>query len=113
MCLLCIKGYATEDGDEWGGLWNRNQETNSITQEIPFWSEFYDDVVVIHNENPDRDIHCEVINQGNIVVKSYDIPQEDAVLISIPIDDLSDNTSYTIVLTSSNPLDRVYTSFVK
>lgn len=113
LCLFLIKGFAAEQQEEWGGRWNSSKNSYSIIPQLPFTHEVYDEIVIIYNSQPDRDIHCEILDEYGNVVQSYDISQINSAYIALPINNLPSNHTYMIVLTSPEPTDRAYTTFEK
>lgn len=119
LCIVCNNvAFSLETLSSWEGEWKgepQEEQPNkrSITQTLPFRSEYFKDVVVIYNERPDRDIHYEITDECGSILQSGDVSQESSAQIVISVSELSDNGIYTIVLTSSNPSDRVYSTFQK
>lgn len=113
LCVMCSRGFSIECLSDWNGRWNRPQEDRSIIQELPFHSEYFNDVLVITNETPDRDIRCEIMDEKGQVFTSCEVNKENSSRIVLSISELPEHNSYTIVLTSSNPMDRVYSTFEK
>lgn len=112
VCITNLFSYSLAE-NEWKGGWQLEDYSRSITQTLPFHSEYFKDVVVIYNERPDRDIHYEITDECGNTLQSGDVSQESSAQFVIPVSELSDNGIYTIVLTSSNPSDRVYSTFQK
>lgn len=114
LCLFLIKGFAAEQQEEWGGRWDiPDKKRCNIIFQLPFTHEVYDEIVIIHNSQPDRDIHCEILDEYGNVVQSYDVSQINSAYIVLPISNLPSNHTYMIVLTSPEPTDRAYTTFEK
>lgn len=114
LCMMgCIYGFSIDDTSSWEGIWEFEKTDFSINSKLPFHSELSNDVITIYNDSPDRDIYCEIINASGVVVQSWEISQENSARIILPVAELPGDASYTIVLTSPNPTDRVYSTFEK
>lgn len=81
--------------------------------DIPFHSELFNDLFIIHNEKPDRPITYEILDEYGDVLIAGNVSKENSVQITLSVSDLPDNGIYTIVLTSPNPNDRVWSQFEK
>lgn len=69
--------------------------------------------IKIYNKKPDRPITYEVLDvYGNKLITG-NVSKENSTLIIISISELPDNGIYTIVLTSSEYEDRVWSQFKK
>lgn len=112
VSLLALNLIA-KDGNDFTGSWEDIPMIKGIVQELPFHSEYFNDVLVITNETPDRDIRCEIIDEKGQVLTSCEVNKENSSRIVLSISELPEHQSYTIVLTSPNPLDRVYSTFEK
>lgn len=112
LCIVCLEGFSKDDGN-WRGSWQKEDYSRDAVQELPFHSECFNDVLVITNETPDRDIRCEIMDEKGQVLTSCEVNKENSSRIVLSISELPEHNSYTIVLTSSNPMDRVYSTFEK
>lgn len=113
LCLfICTNTFPNAKMDNWQGDWNiTNSNMKSSFVEIPFHSEFVMELIMIHNDKPDRIIFYEVIDTFGNVLKKGCVSKENSAQITISISDLPDNGIYTIILTSPNPNDRVWSQF--
>ncbi|MFR3188001.1 MAG: DUF3244 domain-containing protein, partial [Phocaeicola sp.] len=85
----------------------------SIIYKIPFYSDYWEDIIVVHNEKPNRAIFYEIVDEyDNILIKGS-VSKENSAQITISVSDLPDNGIYTIILTSPDPNDWVYSKFKK
>lgn len=116
ICVSCSKAFSTEEVESWKGFWSNNNEIHkerSLLSKIPFRSEYFFDFILIHNENPDRTIYYEIKNElGNVLINGI-ISKDSSVQISLPVSDLPSNWIYTIILTSPEANDWVYSKFKK
>lgn len=98
---------------DWGGIWGKNPVVLSLYQELPFYSDYCDDIIIVHNDNPDRPIDYQITNDfGDVLIKGS-VSKENSAQITILVSDLPDNGIYTIILTSPDPNDWVYSKFEK
>jgi hypothetical protein len=98
---------------DWGGIWSKNPVVLSLYQELPFYSDYCDDIIIVHNDNPDRPIDYQITdNSGDVLIKGS-VSKENSAQIIISVSDLPDNGIYTIILTSPDPNDWVYSKFEK
>lgn len=111
LCALAMRGFANPQQLEWVGDWSERPE--AFSQYNPFTFKISKDVIIITNSSPDRDIHCEILNEYGAVLKCFDIADTESAYIILPIEDLPDSNTYMIVLTSPNPSDRIYATFEK
>ena len=81
--------------------------------QLPFHSEIFNDLFIINNELPDRDIHYMVIDECGTILKEGDVNKENSSQITIYIGDFKISTVYTIVLTSANLSDKAFCTFMK
>lgn len=102
-----------KDDNDFTGSWEKNPVIKSIVQDIPFHLDLYNDIIIITNETPDRDIHCEIMDEKGQVIKSYEVSKEHSSRMVLSVSELPEHQSYMIVLTSPNPMDRVYSTFEK
>lgn len=110
--LLSKNVFSIESSTVWEGTWIPTEmvDKSSITK-IPFSSQFLGNIIIIHNENPDRPITYEVLDEYGNVLLTGSVSKENSVQITISVLDLPDNGIYTIILTSPNPNDRVWSQF--
>lgn len=114
ICVWCSKILATEGLRDWDGIWgNTCNHDRSLSSKIPFYSNHWENIIVVHNENPDRPITYEVLDEYGNVLIAGNVSKENSVQITLSVSDLPDNGIYTIVLTSPNPNDRVWSQFEK
>ena len=114
--LFNNKIFSNERMQPWQGEWGDNQQTMNVFVEfvdIPFHSELFNDLFIIHNEKPDRPITYEILDEYGDVLIAGNVSKENSVQITLSVSDLPDNGIYTIVLTSPNPNDRVWSQFEK
>lgn len=104
-----MKGLANPQQFEWVDDWSERPET--FSQCNPFTLRVCKDVIIITNSLPDRDIHCEILNECGVVLKCFDIADTESAYIILPIEDLLDGNTYAVVLTSPNPSDRICATF--
>lgn len=114
ISIWCSNILAVEGFREWDGLWGKTYDDDrSLTSEIPFYSDYWEDFIVVHNEKPDRAIFYEIVDEyDNILIKGS-VSKENSAQITISVSDLPDNGIYTIILTSPDPNDWVYSKFKK
>lgn len=112
--LLSKNVYSIESSTVWEGTWVHTEmiDKSSITR-IPFSSQCMGDIIIIDNENPDRPITYEVLDEYGNVLLTGTVSKENSGQIIISVSDLSDNGIYTIILTSPVPNDWVYSKFKK
>lgn len=113
--LFSIKLFPNENNFSWGGNWTVEDDNifRSEQLEIPFYSELFNDILVIYNKRPDRIIFYEVIDTFGNVLKNGCVSKENSAQITISVSDLSNNGIYTIILTSPVPYDKVWSQFEK
>ncbi len=110
-----IDVFATECLSDffWNGNWKDGTVSFSVTNEIPFYSEYIGNEIIIYNRNPDKLIYYKVVDKFYNILKSGVVSKENSAQITISVSDLPDNGIYTIILTSPNPNDRVWSQFKK
>lgn len=110
-----IDVFATECLSDffWNGNWKDGTTSFGVTNEIPFYSEYIGDEIIIYNRNPDRLIYYKVVDKFGNILKSGVVSKENSNQIQISISDLSNNNTYTIILTSQNSYDCVSMNFIK
>lgn len=118
ILLLCLAhvntySYMCIRDHEWNGSWGDSKDCLSIIPDLPFHSTQLKDQIIIKNEIPDRCIYFKVVDENLNILKSGNINIENSAQITISISDLPDNGIYTIILTSPNPNDRVWSQFEK
>lgn len=98
----------------WHGYWIECEGSDrSISYKIPFYSDYWEDIIVVHNEKPDRAIFYEIVDEyDNVLIKGR-VSEENSAQITISVSDLPDNGIYTIILTSPDSNDWVYSKFKK
>lgn len=98
----------------WNGDWNECVDSDrSIIYKIPFYSDYWEDIIVVHNEKPDRSIFYEIVDEYDNVLIKGSVSKENSAKITILVSDLPDNGIYTIILTSPEPNDWVCSKFKK
>lgn len=99
--------------DTFMGCWVEEHDERTLMNKIPFDSEFNNELVIIHNDVPDRTIYYKIeAEDGNVLIEGC-VCKEQSAQIVIPISELPNNKTYTIILKSPNPMDRVYSVFQK
>ena len=78
--------------------------TNELTKAIDAYNQIW---------NPDRPIDYQIINDSGDVLIKGSVSKENSAQITISVSDLPDNGIYTIILTSPDPNDWVYSKFKK
>ena len=113
VCVLCNnKVFSMEEKTIWEGYWNIKDQTNkSLFPDIPFHSEYFNNSIIIYNEKPDRFITYEILDEYGNVFVTGSVSKENSAQITILVSDLPNNGIYTIILTSLNPNDRVWSQF--
>lgn len=95
---------------EWDGKWKNYERSLS---EIPISGQVVDDLLILSNDRPDRDIVITFMDSSGTVVLEKYVPQSQSASVMLPLEELPDGNTYTVVLTSSNPSDRIYATFEK
>lgn len=118
LLLVCVLSnnqvFSLGRKTEWEGYWNIKSQTNkSLFPNIPFRSEYFNNSIIIYNLEPDRMITYEILDEYSNVLITGRVLKENSAQITISISDLPDNGIYTIILTSPNPNDRVWSQFEK
>lgn len=116
ICISYSYVFAIEESLSWGGVWGDKGDfvtEKSLLLKIPFHSEYFVDFLLIHNENPDRPIDYQIINDSGDVLIKGSVSKENSAQITISVSDLPDNGIYTVILTSPDPNDWVYSKFKK
>ncbi|WP_300770534.1 hypothetical protein [uncultured Bacteroides sp.] len=110
-----IDVFATECLSDfvWNGNWKDETTSLSVTNEIPFYSEYIGGEIIIYNRNPDRLIYYKVVDKFDNILRSGIVSKENSDQIQISISDLSNNNTYAIILTSQNSCDCVSMNFIK
>lgn len=98
----------------WRGDWKEHVGSDrSLICKLPFYSDYCDDIIIIHNENPNRPIVYKILDENGSILISGNVTKENSSQITISVSNLPDNGYYTIILTSPNPNDRVWSQFEK
>lgn len=114
ISIWCSNTLAVEGFREWDGLWGKTYDDDRcLTSEIPFYSDYWEDIIVVHNEKPDRAIFYEIVDEYDNVLIKGSVSEENSAQITILVSDLPDNGIYTIMLTSPDSNDRVWSQFKK
>lgn len=95
---------------EWGGEWNPTQRSLS---DIPISGQVADNLLILSNDRPDRDIVITFMDSSGTVVFEKYVPQSQSACVMLPLEELPDGNIYMIVVTSSNPSDKIYATFEK
>lgn len=112
--LCCNTLFSQERMQVWHGDWHEiKTNERSLSFELPFYSEYLDNAIVIYNNSPDRDIYYEIVDEVGVVFISNIISQNKSAHFEIAISNLPSNNSYIIVLRSTYPEDMVYSQFRK
>ena len=94
----------------WRGEWDPAKRS---LNEIPISGQVVDNLLILSNNRPDRDIVITFMDSSGMVVFERYVPQSQSASVMLPLDGLPDGNTYTVVLTSSNPSDRIYATFEK
>lgn len=114
ISVWCNSTLAIEEFRQWDGLWGKiDDEERSLSSEIPFHSNYWENIIVVHNEKPDRAIFYEIVDEYDNVLIKGSVSKENSAQITILVSDLPDNGIYTVILTSPDPNDWVYSKFKK
>lgn len=106
--------FSNENNNRWDGYWNSDVcFDRNIFNEIPFSYEYVDNLLIIYNKKPDRTIYYKIVDEFGNVLITCSVSKENSAQITISISDLPDNGIYTIILTSPDPNDWVYSKFKK
>lgn len=106
--------FPCDEIQSWNGDWKESEESDrSIINKIPFYSDYWDNIIVVHNEKPDRAIFYEIVDEYDNVLIKGGVSKENSAQITISVSDLPDNMVYTVILTSPDPNDWVYSKFKK
>lgn len=112
--LFSSRLFSNNSIQNWHGEWKDNQQIIiSISEDIPFYSDLTNDLLVIHNAKPDRLINYVLLDEYGNALITGSVSKENSAQITISISDLSDNGIFTVILTSPNPNDRVWSQFEK
>ena len=95
---------------EWEGKW-KNYERS--LDGIPISGQVADNLLILSNDRPDRDIVITFMDSSGTVVFEKYVPQSQSAYVMLSLEELPDGNTYTVVLTSPNPLDRIYATFEK
>lgn len=95
---------------EWEGKW-KNYERS--LDGIPISGQVADNLLILSNDRPDRDIVITFMDSSGIVILEKYVPQSQSAYVILPLEELPDGNTYMIVVTSSNPSDRIYATFEK
>ena len=95
---------------EWEGKW-KNYERS--LDGIPISGQVADNLLIYSNDRPDRDIVITFMDSSGTVVFEKYVPQSQSAYVMLSLEELPDGNTYTVVLTSPNPLDRIYATFEK
>ena len=110
--VFCSVVFPCDEIQGWHGHWIECEGSDrSIIYKIPFYSDYWEDIIVVNNEKPDRAIFYEIVDEYDNVLIKGSISEENSAQITILVSDLPDNGIYTIILTSPNPNDRVWSQF--
>lgn len=114
ISVWCNSTLAIEGLRQWDGLWGKiDGDERSLSSEIPFHSDYWGDIVVVHNEKPDRAVFYEIVDEYDNVLIKGSVSKENSAQITISVSNLPDNGIYTIILTSPDSNDWVYSKFKK
>lgn len=94
----------------WRGSWD---PASRSLNEIPISGQVVDNLLILSNDRPDRDIVITFMDSSGTVVFEKYVPQSQSAYVMLPLEELPDGNTYTVVLTSSNPSDRIYATFEK
>lgn len=112
--LFSSRLFSNNSIQNWHGEWKDNQQIIiSISEDIPFYSDLTNDLLVIHNAKPDRLINYVLLDEYGNALITGSVSKENSAQITISISDLPDNGIFTVILTSPNPNDRVWSQFEK
>ena len=75
------------------------------------YNHLFNNSIIIYNAKPDRFITYEILDEYGNVFVTGSVSKENSAQITILVSDLPDNGIYTIILTSPNPNDRVWSQF--
>lgn len=110
--LFSSRLFSNNSIQNWHGEWKDNQQIIiSISEDIPFYSDLTNDLLVIHNAKPDRLINYVLLDEYGNALITGSVSKENSAQITISISDLPDNGIFTVILTSPNPNDRVWSQF--
>lgn len=94
----------------WRGSWD---PASRSLNDIPISGQVADNLLILSNDCPDRDIIITFMDtSGTVILEKY-VPQSQSAYVMLPLEELLDGNTYTVVLTSPNPLDRIYATFEK
>lgn len=113
--IVCYSvAFPFDEIQSWNGDWKEHVDKDrSMIYKIPFYTDYWEDIIVVHNEKPDRTIFYEIVDEyDNVLIKGSAL-KENSAQITISVSDLPDNGIYTILLTSPDPNDRVWSKFEK
>ena len=95
---------------EWEGKWKNHERS---LDGIPISGQVADNLLILSNDCPDRDIIITFMDTSGTVVFEKYVPQSQSACVMLPLEELPDGNTYTIVLTSLNPSDKIYATFEK
>ncbi len=102
--LFSSRLFSNNSIQNWHGEWKDNQQIIiSISEDIPFYSDLTNDLLVIHNAKPDRLINYVLLDEYGNALITGSVSKENSAQITISISDLPDNGIFTVILTSPNP----------
>lgn len=113
LCLFANKSvYSSSEVTSWTGTWDSSYQVGlSTNYNLPFYTEYFDDYIIINNRKPDKDIYYEIVNEYGEIIFNSCVKKENSYQILIKTSELPYSKTYTIILTSSNPLDKVSAVF--
>ncbi|WP_195530550.1 DUF3244 domain-containing protein [Phocaeicola vulgatus] len=112
FCILSIPIIGSAETFE--GVWiKQNVERNIINGSIPFDFEIINELIIINNDVPDRIVYYKIQKEDGSLLLEGCVSKEQSAQIIIPIVELLNNETYMIILTSPNPMDKVYSVFKK
>lgn len=105
-----VEGQADISCFKWEERWENHSRSLS---DFSMRGQIVDNFLILSNDRPDRDIIITIVDYlGTVVLEKY-VPQSQSAYVMLPIGDLPDGNTYTIVLTSPNSSDRIYATFEK